>query len=122
MSSMNVADIVAAILLFYPDEKFENDREKIHSAFLGVREKHFELLKDLIYRKNMLFPRSRVLDDVLACLQPEFLGKINPTYDTYNIKKEKLQRLWDSKLKLSLNDKESELKNVAAELSLILNA
>jgi len=115
-------DVVAAIFLFYPRDDFENDREKLHRAFSNLREKHFDLLRELVFRRNLLFPRSRILDEILSSLQPEFLGKINPTYDTYTIKKEKLRKLWDTKLKDSLHPMETELKTVAEELSRSLNA
>jgi hypothetical protein len=115
-------DVVAAVFLFYPKDEFENDREKLHRAFSNIRKNHFDQLKELVFRKNLLFPRSRILDEILSSLQPEFLGKINPTYDTYTIKKEKLQKLWDTKLKDSLHPMESELKTVAEEMSRSLNA
>ena len=121
MHNATLPDVVASIFLFYPKDEFENDREKLHRAFSNIREKHFDLLRELVFRKNLLFPRSRVLDEILASLQPEFLGKMNPTYDTYTIKKQSLERLWETKLKNSLISKEFELKEVAEELSQTLN-
>ncbi len=90
------------------------------SAFSKIREEHSELLKEIVFRKNLLFPRSRVLDEIFSCLQPEFLGKINPTYELYKIKKDELKRLWDKELKSSLGDKEAEIKKMADELKTLL--
>lgn len=120
MPSINPYTVISAVLNFFPDEQFQNDREKLHSAFYQVREKHRDLLGELGFRKNLLFPRSRLLDDVLSSLQPEFLGKMNPSLDTYHIKRPRLKKLWDEDLKSVLSEKESEIKEIAGELCRIL--
>jgi len=120
MEAVNPRDVLAAIFLNFPVDDFENDREKIHSAFSKIRERHFDLLKEIVFRKHLLFPRSRILDEVLSCLQPEFLGKINPTYEQYTIKKDELKKLWEKELKSSLGDKEPEIKEIANELKKLL--
>lgn len=113
-SSKNPYDVLAAILYFYPEDEFKNDREGIHTAFDQLRKNHFGLLREFVFRDNLLFPRSKILDEVLSSLQPAFLGKINPTYDTYTIKKDSLKKFWD--LKLNKVFKESEVKAIAKEL------
>jgi len=122
MISANPYDVLSAIFCFYPKDRFKNDREKIHSSLYKIRSQQnfFELLKDFIFRKNLNFPRSRVLDEVLSSLQPEFLGKINPAYDVYTIKKDSLHKLWESDLKTSLESKEPEIKEIAEELHKLL--
>ena len=112
----NPIDILEGILLFYPDEEFINDREMIHTAFYELKKLHAPLLNQLIFRENLLFPRSRMLDESLASLQPDFLGKINPTYDTYTIKKENLKMHWKTELQDILKDLEPQLKEIAVEL------
>lgn len=117
MAAANPYNVISAILRFFPAEvdEFENDREKIHSAFYELR-KHCDLLKNLSFRQNLLFPRSRLLDEVLASLQPEFLGKINPSLDIYKLKRESLEKLWEKELKSGLAEKEAEIKDIASEL------
>ena len=112
----NPFDVLAAILYFYPDDEFKNDREGIHTAFDKIRKQHFPLLREFVFRENLLFPRSKILDEVLSSLQPAFLGKINPTYDTYKIKRESLNKFWDLKLKKSFKLNEAEVKKIAADL------
>ena len=119
--SFTPGNVLAAILFRYPEEKFENDREKLHSAFFEIRKNHFSLLKDFVFKDNVLFPRSRVLDEVLASLQPGFLGKINPTFEAYEIKRDKLKMLWERELKTSLGEKNSEIEEIAKELKKLLS-
>ena len=116
----NPYDVVAAILHFYPDNFFRNDREEIHVAFEKLRKKHSKLLKEFVFRDNLLFPRSKILDEVLSNLQPEYLGKINPTYDTYAIKKDNLEKFWDLKLKKSFKSNKTEFEEIAKELHSII--
>ena len=111
----NPYDVVAAILNFYPDDAFKNDREVIHVAFDKLRKKHFKVLKEFVFRDNLLFPRSKILDEVLSNLQPQYLGKFNPTYETYTIKKDKLKIFWDSKLK-NFKSNKTEFEEIANEL------
>ncbi len=113
-------DIMEAILYFYPDESFKNEREKIHNAFFKIREKHFDILKSFIFKKNILFNRSRILDEVLHALQPDSLGKLNPTYDTYQIKKDYLKKRWEHELRAQLASSEAELKAIAKEMHELL--
>lgn len=120
-NSMNPYDVLSAVLFFYPKEDFENDREKIHTAFYEIRKKHLILMKNIVFRNNLLFPRSRVLDEIFSSLQPEFLGKLNPTYNRYQIKKDRISKKWDLKLKSMFESKEKELKEIATELSNILD-
>ena len=117
MAAANPYNVISAILRFFPTEvdEFENDREKIHSAFYEIRQ-HSDLLKNLSFRQNLLFPRSRLLDEVLASLQPEFLGKINPGLDIYKLKRESLEKLWEKELKSGLGEKEAEIRDIASEL------
>jgi hypothetical protein len=122
MATANPYKVISAIFHFYPEDEFGNDREKIHSAFFDIRSKHFDLLKDLIFRRNLLFHRSRLLDEILASLQPEFLGKINPGLDVYKIKRDRLEKLWEKDLKSTLVEKEAEIKEVASELCRLLEA
>ena len=116
MATANPYDLLSAIFFFYPEDEFENDREKIHSAFAEIRKSHFDLLRDFVFRQNLLFDRSKILDEILAALQPEFLGKINPTLDLYKIKKSRLEMLWEMDLKSSLGDKEEEIKKISTLL------
>jgi len=120
MGSINPYDVLSGVLYFYPKDDFENDREKIHTAFYKIRKKHFNLMRDIVFRENLLFPRSRVLDELFSSLQPEFLGKLNPTYDRYQIKKDKLQKKWDLKLQSIFENQKDELVQIANELSAIL--
>lgn len=112
----NPYDVVAAILKFYPDDTFKNDRETIHVAFKKLREKHSKVLKEFVFRDNLLFPRSKILDEVLSNLQPGYLGKFNPTYDTYTIKKDNLEKFWNLKLEQNFKSNKKELENIAEEL------
>ena len=112
----NPFDVLAAILYFYPDKTFKNDREGIHTAFDKLRRKHFSILREFVFRDNLLFPRSKILDEVLSSLQPAFLGKINPTYDTYTIKKESLEKFWDLRLKKYFKSNKAEVETIATEL------
>lgn len=122
MASVNPYTVISAILHFLPTTEFENDRERLHSAFFKIRERHYELLQELSFRQNLLFPRSRLLDDVLSSLQPEFLGKMNPGLESYRIKKERLSKLWDDELKSALSGKETEIEKIADELWQILKS
>jgi hypothetical protein len=115
MAAANPYGIISAIFRFFPVDEFENDREKIHSAFYEIR-KHYDLLKNISFRQNLLFPRSRLLDEVLSSLQPEFLGKINPSLDVYKLKRESLEKLWEKDLKPALGEKESEISEIASQL------
>ena len=121
MAAANPYNVISAILRFFPTEEFENDREKIHSAFFEIR-KHYDLLKNLSFRQNLLFPRSRLLDEVLSSLQPEFLGKINPGLDAQKLKRESLEKLWEKELKPALGEKEPEIQEIASELWTRLSA
>jgi hypothetical protein len=122
MASVNPYTVISAVFCFFPGDEFENDRERIHSAFFTIRERHFDLLKDLSFRQNLLFPRSRLLDEIMGSLQPEFLGKNNPGLESYKIKKERLIKLWNDELKSALADKEPEIKKIAEELCQSLRA
>ncbi|OGP68126.1 MAG: hypothetical protein A2031_03735 [Deltaproteobacteria bacterium RBG_19FT_COMBO_43_11] len=115
-SYKNPYDVVAAILNFYPEDSFRNDREDIHSAFEKLRKKHDIVLKEFVFRKNLLFPRSKILDEVLSNLQPEYLGKINPTYNTYTIKKNNLKKFWELKLNNYYKSNKAEFEKIAKEL------
>jgi len=120
MGKYNPVEVLESIFRFYDGEQFINDRETIHSAFYKIRKEHFDMLEEMTFRDNLLFPRSRVLDELLSSLQPDFLGKINPTYDTYQIKTENLRKLWNSQLKAILGDREAELKEMATKLKAFL--
>ncbi len=120
MASVNPYAVISAIFHFLPEKEFENNREKLHSAFYRIRKKHRALLNDLSFRKSLLFPRSHLLDDILASLQPEFLGKMNPDLERYSIKPDRLEKLWNEDLKSTLGDKEPEIKEIAGELCAIL--
>lgn len=115
MAAANPYNVISAIFRFFTKNEFDNDRELIHLAFYEIR-KHHDLLKNLSFRQNLLFPRSRLLDEVLSSLQPEFLGKINPGLDKYMIKHERLEKLWDEELKATLGEKEPEIREIASEL------
>ncbi len=120
MKSYNPIDVIECLLHFFPDNEFINDREKIHSAFFKLRKKYPDYLGELTFRKNMLFPRSRVLDQTLECLQPGFLSKNNPTFDTYTIKRENTNRHWEKNLKPIFSKREKNLKKMAEELRNLL--
>lgn len=122
MASVNPYTVISAVFCFFPDDEFDNDRERLHSAFLKIRGEHPDLLRGLSFRQNLLFPRSRLLDEVMGSLQPEFLGKYNPGLESYKIKKERLQKLWNDELKPALADKELEIKEIAEELCQSLRA
>jgi len=114
-TALHPRDVLEGIFYFYPDDTFENNRETIHTAIYKIREKHFDLLGDITFRKHILFPRSRVLDELLSSLQPGLLFKRNPTYDTYEIKRINLKKSWETYLKEEFIGKEDELKSMAAE-------
>jgi len=120
MKEISLVEVLESVFYFFPDDTFVNDRETIHSAFFKLRNKYQNVLKDLPFRKNILFPRSRALDEILSSLQPDFLKKYNPTYDTYNIKKENLETLWENELKSILGKHEGDLKEIASELHSLL--
>lgn len=108
-------DVLQGVFHFYDEREFPNDRESIHAAFYKLRSQHKIVLGQFRFRQNILFPRSRVLDEALAALQPDFLGKINPTFDKFTIKKENIDKRW-ALLSGMLGDKEEELKIIALEL------
>lgn len=115
MEQDNPSYLIAAILLFYPEERFVNDRETLHTIFFNLRMKHRYLLRNFTFRDSLLFPRSSVLDDTFASLMPEFLQK-EGDYSTYIIYKKRLQLLWDKTIKNILGEHEVELKQIAQEL------
>lgn len=127
MQSYGPFDELESILLFYPapqagPPQFSSDREKIHTAFYALKKKYPQYFEGITFRENVLFPRSKVLDEILSTLQPDYLGKINPTYDTYQIKIENLKKLWDEKLKSHFGSKEDELRKMAREFKEIMDA
>jgi len=122
MTEYNLTDIMIGILNYFPKDTFKNDRETIHKAFYEVRKEHFSILKNFLFRVNIFFPRSKRLDDVLSSLQPSILGKINPSFDTYEIKRHALEKRWKEEVEKKLKDKVeiNELERIGKELGEII--
>ena len=118
-SPFGLCDILLGIFYKFKNNKFVNDRVLIHSAFWELKNK-YPLLKDIVFKKNILFPESQMLDEAFYALQPEFLGKINPSFDFFQIKKDRINLFWDKKLKNYLTSEEDQLNQIAEELEKFL--
>lgn len=107
-----IYEILLGVFHNYPQDTFENDREKIHSAFYKLRESHQELLGGITFKTHSVFPRSKLLDELLSSLQPGFLFKVDG-FSVYQLNKENLKRAWDKLLPVDLKKREKELRDIA---------
>ncbi len=110
-----LCDILIGIFRKFKNDEFVNDRRAIHLAFKKLRDK-YDILKNIVFKNDIIFPESQMLDEALYSLQPDFLGKINPSFDRFKIKKEKIDLFWDKKLKDRLGQFEQDFENIAREL------
>ena len=112
---LGLCDILLGIFKNFKGNYFLNDRSLIHYTFYELREK-YSILSNLVFKKDVIFPESRMLDEAFYSLQPEFLGKINPALGYFQIKKDRINLLWEKHLKNKLKNVESDLKDIAKVL------
>lgn len=108
---VNLTDVLIGIFQHYSEETFENDREKIHTAFYNLRNE-YDLFDEITFRKHFLFPRSKVLDYTLYSLQPAFIRQKN-FHEAYVLNKSNLKKAWNETIPESLKQRESELIEIA---------